>query len=694
MIVRRIESKTAQRKKRVAAYARVSTEAEEQKESLRTQVEFYETFIQQNPMWEYVKVYADPGRSGTSAKHRPEFQQMVADAKERKLDIILVKSISRFARNVADAQRYVHELKACEVEVRFEREAISSFDPASDMVFSVLAAVAQEESRSISENVKWSYRMHAEKGIRNIGNNRVLGYDTDKRGQLVPNEDAWIARQVFTDYAGGLMPAQIVKRLDEAGAHRMRSDKPFEISVIMKILRNELYVGDRLLQKAAPTNYLTKQPDPTVTYTSYYITDDHKPIIDRATWEKVKTQLAQRKAERQDGVHVREGTHFLYGKLFCAECGAPYKRRTRKHGNEFMKAWNCAKRQKGKKGNGCKNVILWEDDLLKAISEKLGWDWTDAEHFDAARFKAIVRRVINGKTDQGVYYVAHQCEDRFSDIQVPATAERNAGEYLDVWYEYLPEEVLNNTAPAGSIPLILANHGGGDDPRVFVEEFGLLELAGKERVAVVAPDHSTITAVKNQALEALVNYMLATYPALDASRVYMTGYSMGGGATYSMAYYKPEMFAAIAPFAGSATPITDEQKASFKVDLPIIMSISAFDPPPRRLAAEEGNPNEAEQGMIKTWCGLNGIELGDFDFDKYPLFGFQADAKLTDTVNDEFARYTFYMNNKDGEPRFAFTYVMDMIHALYPEYAFIAWDFMKNFSRDQATGAILYNPNR
>ncbi len=316
-------------------------------------------------------------------------------------------------------------------------------------------------------------------------------------------------------------------------------------------------------------------------------------------------------------------------------------------------------------------------------------------NFDEAPYSLCDRcAVINGKTDQGVYYVAHQCEDRFSDIQVPATAERNAGEYLDVWYEYLPEEVLNNTAPAGSIPLILANHGGGDDPRVFVEEFGLLELAGKERVAVVAPDHSTITAVKNQALEALVNYMLATYPALDASRVYMTGYSMGGGATYSMAYYKPEMFAAIAPFAGSATPITDEQKASFKVDLPIIMSISAFDPPPRRLAAEEGNPNEAEQGMIKTWCGLNGIELGDFDFDKYPLFGFQADAKLTDTVNDEFARYTFYMNNKDGEPRFAFTYVMDMIHALYPEYAFIAWDFMKNFSRDQATGAILYNPNR
>ena len=111
MIVRRIESKSALRKKRVAAYARVSTVAEEQQESLRTQVDYYETFIRQNPTWEYVKVYADPGRSGTSAERRPEFQQMVADAKAGKLDIILVKSISRFARNVADAQKYVHELK-------------------------------------------------------------------------------------------------------------------------------------------------------------------------------------------------------------------------------------------------------------------------------------------------------------------------------------------------------------------------------------------------------------------------------------------------------------------------------------------------------------------------------------------------------------------------------------------------------
>ncbi len=311
-------------------------------------------------------------------------------------------------------------------------------------------------------------------------------------------------------------------------------------------------------------------------------------------------------------------------------------------------------------------------------------------NFDEAPYSLCDRCiVIDGKTAEGIYYIPHQCEDTFIDYI------NENGDYMDTWYEYVPEEVLNNTAPEGTVPLILALHGGGDDARVFVEEFGLLELAGAERLAVVAPDHSIFTMNKNDSFEALVKYMLETYPALDASRVYATGYSMGGGASYSVGYYKPDMLAGIAPFAGSATPQPEETLANFEdKDLPIIMSISAFDPPPRRLASLEGPANEAEQGMIKTWAGINGIELGDFDFEKYPYFGQKADELTIDTVNDEFERYTWYLNNEDGEPRFAFTYVFDMIHALYPEYAFMLWDYLKDFSRDQTTKEIIYNPNR
>lgn len=311
--------------------------------------------------------------------------------------------------------------------------------------------------------------------------------------------------------------------------------------------------------------------------------------------------------------------------------------------------------------------------------------------FDEAPYSLCDRcYVVDGKTEGGVVMISHQGDDdRFAEYKT------EAGEYIDVWYEYLPQEVLDGTAPAGSVPLILCNHGGGDDARVFVDEFGLIELSEKERVALVAPDHQTVGSVRGPALTAVAKYMLEKYPALDASRVYMTGYSMGGGATYLAAYHEPTLFAAIAPFAGSATPMPEENAANFDgVELPTILSISAFDPAGRRLAALEGNLNEAEQGMVSTWAGINGKKLPAFDFEKYPLFGQKADRTVTDTINDEFARTTWYFNNEKGEPRFAFIYVEDMVHALYPEYADMLWDFVKNYSRDPETKEIIYNAYR
>jgi len=321
--------------------------------------------------------------------------------------------------------------------------------------------------------------------------------------------------------------------------------------------------------------------------------------------------------------------------------------------------------------------------------------------FDEAPYSLCDRNIlINGRTSDGIVLISHQGDDTFKDIKTteevagrggaPGTP---AGEYIDVWYEYLPEEVLDNTAPAGSIPLILANHGGGDDARVFAEEFGLVELAGKERVAVVAPDHSTVGAIRGQALTAVAEYMLAKYPALDASRVYATGYSMGGGATYTVGYYNPKLFAAIAPFAGSNTVIPAEQEENFySTELPIIMSLSSFDPAGRRQDALEGNLNEGTQLMISTYAKSNGIEVGAFDFETYPHVGFGGDYSVVDTVNGEFEKKTTYLCNSDGEPRVAYVYVNGMVHCLYPEYAFMLWDYVKNYSRDLTTGEIVYAP--
>ena len=307
--------------------------------------------------------------------------------------------------------------------------------------------------------------------------------------------------------------------------------------------------------------------------------------------------------------------------------------------------------------------------------------------FDQAPYSLSDRSyIVDGKTAADVYVISVQGSDYFSNIKSEAT-----GEYIDVWYEYLPKEVLENTAPAGSVPLILCNHGGGDDARVFVEEFGLLELADKERVALIAPDHQLCGDIRGPALTACVDYMLEKYPALDPTRVYATGYSMGGGATYIVGYYAPEKFAAVAPLAGSPTAISDEEMAKFAdIDLPVLQVLSSFDSL-RRLDAMEGNMNEAQQGMVKTWTAINEIETADFDFETYPHWGQKPDYTIIDTINDEFEVETWY-KTKDGVPIYAYSLVKGMIHCLYGEYADLLWNYVKHFSRDLETGAVIYTP--
>ena len=391
MKVTKVYGELAKQKKRVAAYCRVSTDTEGQQESYDTQVRYYEALIPENDNWEFAGVYADEGRTGTNAKHRPEFMRLMEDAFQGEIDIILTKSISRFARNVVDCQRYVKDLKCIGVEVCFEREGISSMDASADFIFSMLATVAQEESRSISENVRWRYSKDFEKGIYRVGNNRIQGYDMNEEGRLIPNDDAWIVKTVFEQFVSGRKLTEIARGLNEAGATRLRSRNPFTADRVRKMLQNEYYVGDMLLQKSPPQHFLTKRPDPTAEFKSYYVGNSHEGIIDRETWEKTKEIFDAIEESRKMGIVKNcTETHFLYGKIFCDHCGAPYKRRTlRTVGGEKYIAWNCKERQKGKEGNGCKNRTVSEEKILFAITENLG-----ITEFDRAAFEAQIARVL------------------------------------------------------------------------------------------------------------------------------------------------------------------------------------------------------------------------------------------------------------------------------------------------------------
>ena len=386
-----VKSERHQRRKRVAAYCRVSTLDSSQEESYETQKEYYEDFIRCHDEWDFAGIYADQGISGTSAEKRPQFMACIEDSIGGKIDLILVKSISRFSRNIVDCQSYVAKLKSYGVEVYFEKESLSTMDPSSGMIFSLMGLIAQSESESISQNVKWAIRKRQEEGTYVYGNNRIFGYDTID-GQLVPNKDAWVVRFIFQKYLEGWLLTKISDELADMGAHQVRSDKPIAPTEILQILQNEVYVGDRRMQKQPPINLMTKKPDPNAEYQTYYFKDHHQPIIDRNTWDKTQAEIHRRREMMKQGVQSGGNHHFLYGKIFCGLCGAPMVRRTNYRKDGSYKLWSCSERRRGSKGNGCALRRVKEDELLKEIQTHMGFPAEDP--FPQEAFLERVNKVL------------------------------------------------------------------------------------------------------------------------------------------------------------------------------------------------------------------------------------------------------------------------------------------------------------
>ena len=255
------------RKRKVAAYCRVSTLLEEQEDSFEFQQAYYRAFILAHEDWEFVGIYSDE-KSGTKTKNRPGFNQLIEDALSGEIDYILCKSVSRFSRNQVDCKKYVQLLVGNGVNIQFEKENIDTGNPGSSMMFSFLSTISQDESRSISENVKWAYKERFKQGTYNLGNNRVLGYDCVD-GRLVPNKDAEIVRLIFQLYLLGNTMREIAEELKTQGFVG-RNGKALTRAGVSYILSNETYIGDKKLQKRAPKNYLTKQPEKNVLFESNY----------------------------------------------------------------------------------------------------------------------------------------------------------------------------------------------------------------------------------------------------------------------------------------------------------------------------------------------------------------------------------------------------------------------------------------
>lgn len=329
---------TMTRKKRVCAYARVSGDRDEAFHSLSAQVSYYQKMIADHPDWEFVEVFSDRGITGTK-ENREGFQAMLTACREGKVDIVLAKSITRFARNTVILLETVRELKKLGIDIHFEEEHIETLSSKGELMISILAARAQEESRSASENQLWRIKKSYEKGIPVTGN--CLGYRMVDHQFLIDEEEEQIVLRIFSMYLSGMGNAAIAKKLTEDGVKNRLGEVKWVPSGIAKILRNEKYRGDLKLQKTFVTDHISKKlVDNHGERAQYYVTDAHDPIISKERFEKVQQEI-KRRADKPKKAKEPTFTAFS-GLITCGRCGKHFARCMANAGTKYEKpAWGC-----------------------------------------------------------------------------------------------------------------------------------------------------------------------------------------------------------------------------------------------------------------------------------------------------------------------------------------------------------------
>ena len=360
----------AQAKRKVAGYARVSTELEEQQSSYEAQVSYYTEYIQGRDDWEFVKVYTDEGMSATSTKHREGFQQMVADALAGRIDLIVTKSVSRFARNTVDSLSTIRELKEHGTEVYFEKKNIWTFDSKGELLLTIMSSLAQEESRSISENVRWGQRKKISDGKFSLNYKHFLGYDKGPDGGLVINkEQAAIVRRIYGDFLAGMSPYTIARKLTEDGIPSPAGKPRWNDLTIKRVLSNETYMGDKLLQKTYSNDFLDKTRRKNEGQVpQVYVEGCHEAIIPARTFRRVQEEI-----ERRKNCHASGGTIFS-AKIFCGDCGQMYGPKIwhSKDTRYRRTVWQCNSKFKGHR---CKTLHLTEEEIqqgfIKAMNKLL-----------------------------------------------------------------------------------------------------------------------------------------------------------------------------------------------------------------------------------------------------------------------------------------------------------------------------------
>ena len=335
-------------KRRVAAYARVSTGSDEQFTSYEAQIEYYTNFIKENPAWEFVGVYSDEGISGTNTKHRDGFNKMIEDAYAGKIDLIVTKSVSRFARNTVDSLTTIRNLKEHGCECYFQKENIYTFDGKGEVMLTIMSSFAQEESRSISENVTWGHRKRFADGKIMLAYKNFLGYERGEDGKpKIVESEAEIIRRIYRMFASGKTPTYIAKSLTKDGIPTPSGKKQWRTTTVISILTNEKYRGSAILQKTFTVDFLSKKMKKNEgEVPQYYVEDSHPPIIDPNEWNWVQAELKRRKAIEGE----YSSTSVLSTKVVCGDCGNFYGSKTWHSTDKYKKViWQCNHKYKNEK---------------------------------------------------------------------------------------------------------------------------------------------------------------------------------------------------------------------------------------------------------------------------------------------------------------------------------------------------------
>ncbi len=450
MIIRKIEPtkpnpsviQPVKRLLRVAAYCRVSTEMDEQANSYESQIEHYTAEIAKHPDWINAGIFADKGITGTMAKKRPEFLKMIKKCRQKKIDLILVKSISRFSRNTVDCLEYIRELKALGIGVIFEKENINTLTETSEAMITIMGYFAQAESESISKNVTWGVRHAFSEGKVTFtcdiyGYERVYNPETKKQDILKVKEDeAKVIRTIFERYYAGDSLSAICAYLNENQIPTpSQKNTKWYPAVLQVILRNEKYKGDVLTQKTYCSDLLThKRVKNNGEVIQHYLQGHHEAIVDRELFDRVQVEYAKRNAKKVTLPGIDEAPkksrysskYALTDILVCGHCGSPYRRCVWTHHGQRKVVWRCITRMDYGKSKCDGSFTIEEEGLHRAILDAISDLSSRKEELKDELKAALATTLLDTGADMCITSLEQQIKEQENDLMrvIRVTAER------------------------------------------------------------------------------------------------------------------------------------------------------------------------------------------------------------------------------------------------------------------------------